>query len=163
MIFTKTATSYQIPLTEAVDVCDIDFFIDEHRKTALSTLLDNIDGVSDTEYNGHFRNFIYLNIQEENDNKETHDLIKETISNHIESYSKIEENGVKSWSLNLLTVFTNNTKNALNIFAKTIGVEVRDTEGNSFTTSFKGSGYETTYYFKTEGNKTIIYATDVFD
>ena len=42
----------------------------------LSTKIDKLPGVSGTEYNGHFGNFVWVTLETENDIKETWEEIK---------------------------------------------------------------------------------------
>ena len=45
--------------------------------------IDNIPGVSDTEYNGHFGSMIYFRVLAEDVSEETHQAILDTIRKHI--------------------------------------------------------------------------------
>jgi hypothetical protein len=49
----------------------------------LSEQLDMLNGITDSDYNGHFGNYIFLRIDSKYDNDETWELIEKTINDHI--------------------------------------------------------------------------------
>jgi len=49
----------------------------------LWVILENINGVSGVEYNGHFGNYIYLEIKKEHDSSNTWRSIYDVINNYI--------------------------------------------------------------------------------
>lgn len=85
----KCSTAYKFPLDKFNG--EIELFIierhDEERmensEDGLSTLLDKVEGVSATDYNGHFGNSIFLTLEAEDDNTVTHDKIRNLINNYI--------------------------------------------------------------------------------
>lgn len=74
-------TSYAIALTveEFTRILDDDREAFDNDDKDLSQKLDAIDGVYDTDYNGHFGPNVYVTIDKENDNMGTWSQIKELI------------------------------------------------------------------------------------
>ena len=54
-----------------------------YNKHCLSGVLDTLEGVSDTDYNGHFGPFIYFRIDADDDCDELRDTIHRTIQDWI--------------------------------------------------------------------------------
>jgi hypothetical protein len=82
--FQPTHTSYAIPITvdefSAIDNRDTENANNDDPE--LSNILDALDGVWDTDYNGHFGPSIFLTISSDCDTM----LLKEKITNIILSY-----------------------------------------------------------------------------
>jgi len=74
-------TSYCIGLTveEFVRILDGDKKAFEDDEKDLSQKLDALDGVYDTDYNGHFGPNVFVTIDKENDNMDTWSKIKELV------------------------------------------------------------------------------------
>lgn len=70
---TSVQIAYEISIADfnAIDKRDHDRQ-DEDNWDGLSTLLDRIEGVSDTDYNGHFGSFLYFTIDSEFNTPEKH-------------------------------------------------------------------------------------------
>lgn len=81
-----TQTQYTIPI-DLKQVMDID---NKHENAPdwnwdnyLNNHLDKIEGVFDTDYNGHFGNYIFINVLAEFDTPKTWEDIESTIDNYL--------------------------------------------------------------------------------
>lgn len=81
MIFETTSTNYKIPL-KAKEFNNIND-LENITSFNLFEKLNNIEGVSQTDYNGHFGSFIYLTIDKEFDTDKIRDKISLTIKTFI--------------------------------------------------------------------------------
>ena len=61
---------------------------DEDNYDNLSTLLDNIEGVSDTDYNGMFGSFLFFTISADFDNDAKREEIRLLITNYINGWGE---------------------------------------------------------------------------
>ena len=60
----------------------------DYNKIFLSGILDKIEGVSDTDYNGHFGSYIFFNLLTEDDSPEKREEIRTTIVNYINGWKE---------------------------------------------------------------------------
>ena len=80
-----TSKSYEIEIDNLMAIVDID----RERENdgdwdgILSEQLDLLDGITNSDYNGHFGNYIFLTIDSKHDNDKTWDAIETTIKDHI--------------------------------------------------------------------------------
>jgi hypothetical protein len=80
-----TMKQYEIEIDDLMKIVDLD---KEHENDnewdeVLSQKLDMLDGITDSDYNGHFGHYIFLKIDSEYDNDKTWDAIETTIKDHI--------------------------------------------------------------------------------
>jgi len=80
-----TMKQYAITIDNLMAIVDID---KEHENDGdwdgiLSEQLDLLDGITNSDYNGHFGNYIFLTIDSKHDNDKTWDAIETTIKDHI--------------------------------------------------------------------------------
>lgn len=79
-----TSRSYEID----IDIIAIVNADDDHENNndwdeLLNEKLDMVNGVTDTDYNGHFGHYIFLTIDSKYDNDETWNSIEKIIKEHI--------------------------------------------------------------------------------
>ena len=55
----------------------------DYNKIFLSGILDNIEGVADSDYNGHFGPYVFLSINADSDSPEKREEIKTLILDYI--------------------------------------------------------------------------------
>ena len=84
-----TSKQYEIEIDDLMAIVDID---KEHENEGdwdeiLSEQLDLLDGITDSDYNGHFGHYIFLTIDSKYDNDKTWDAIETTINDHCKKMS----------------------------------------------------------------------------
>lgn len=81
--FQITSRSFKIPITvkemDNIDHCERRWDTDH-----VGQMLDNLPGVFDVDFNGHFGSYIYLSIEKEFDNDKTLHAISEIIDHEGE-------------------------------------------------------------------------------
>jgi len=84
-----TSKQYEIEIDDLMAIidADADHEDDSDWDEVLSEQLDLLDGITDSDYNGHFGNYIFLTIDSKYDNDKTWDAIETTIKNHIKGIS----------------------------------------------------------------------------
>ncbi len=80
-----TSKQYEIKIDDLIKITDTDF---DHGNNddwneVLSTKLDMVSGVTDTDYNGHFGHYIFLRIDSEFDNDVVWNEIEKIINDHV--------------------------------------------------------------------------------
>jgi hypothetical protein len=75
--------SIEIPLADFIRLEQYENPFKGFKEDALSTILDRIEGVDDTKYNGHFGPYIYLRIEIEHDTPRTHKAIIAAIQRRL--------------------------------------------------------------------------------
>lgn len=80
-----TSRSYEIDIDDLMEIIEMDSDCEDDGdwNEILSEKLDMVNGVTDTDYNGHFGHYIFLTIDSEYDDKDTWDTIEKTINEHI--------------------------------------------------------------------------------
>lgn len=87
----KTSTNYCIELTKTNDILDIlaihtkdSKYDHEPDKKSLRGRLDDIEGVDDVNYDGHFGNYIYLTLDANFDEYDTWKKIQDCVNNFLQ-------------------------------------------------------------------------------
>jgi len=80
-----TSRSYEIEIDDLMAIVNAD---NDHEDNGdwdqeLNEKLDMVNGVTDTDYNGHFGHYIFLTIDSKYDNDETWNSIEKIIKEHI--------------------------------------------------------------------------------
>ena len=80
-----TMKQYEIEIDNLMEVINKDNELEDvgDFEEILSQKLDMINGITNSDYNGHFGHYIFLNIDSEYDDSETWNLIEKTIKDHI--------------------------------------------------------------------------------
>lgn len=159
MKFEKTKTSYQIPLDESFDVIDIEHIDHELLMVdgALHYVLDKIEGVQETEYNGHFGNYVFLSIDNKYDNKKTHNKIEQAINDFKAPYSKNEKD--KIWLYHVDTYNSNDVDASIEAFSNDndMDIEYIEKDKNEFALSQSGRRTTDVYKYQVEKNEIRFY------
>lgn len=80
-----TSKSYEIEIDDLMAIINADSDCEDNSDwdDLLNEKLDMVNGVTDTDYNGHFGHCIFLTIDSKYDNNETWNTIEKTINEHI--------------------------------------------------------------------------------
>ena len=82
----RTMSQYTVEV-DLLKIMDLDFKHEECRDwdNTLFHHLDKIKGVDEVDYNGHFGNVVFLNVDAMFDNPETWETIEKTITDYMET------------------------------------------------------------------------------
>lgn len=80
-----TMRQYEIEIDNLMEIIETDSDCENNDdwNEILSEKLDMVNGVTDSDYNGHFGHYIFLTIDSKYDNDETWNTIESVIKNHI--------------------------------------------------------------------------------
>jgi hypothetical protein len=155
MKFEKTRISYQLDLTKELDVTVVER-IDDVINVALVSVLEKIDGVSSVEYNGHFGNYIFLNLDIDENNAKTKKIITKSIEEHFIGYREDTEKGM--WYIDFEPIVAKNPQEAINEFTKNINKELQwlEEDEQEFAVCVSGGRSHDVYKYKIAGDNIHI-------